>query len=84
MCGRQVLYQLSNSSTQGREVVKALDEGNASQPLVLERLNDPLGDGNRAVFAYGSEARFDVPVAQRRREGISDKDLGLIRDGVSG
>jgi hypothetical protein len=39
--------------TQGREVVKAFDERDAAEPFILERLDDPLGDSDGPVFAYG-------------------------------
>ena len=67
---------------QGREVVKPLDDRYTAEPLVFEGLDHPLGDSDRAVFPYSTEARFDVPLFQQCRESISDKDTGLVRDHV--
>jgi len=45
-----------------RQVVKTLDKRDAFQPLVLERLDDPLGYGNGPVLSY--------PYISERREWL--------------
>ena len=67
---------------EGDEVVKPLDERHASQPFVLERLDNALRYGDGSALSHGSETRFDVPLTQQRREDIADKDFGLIGDDV--
>jgi len=67
---------------QERQVVKPLDDRDASQPLVLEGLDDPLGYADGAVLSYGSETGFDTPLSEQLGKGVSDKDTGLIGDDV--
>jgi hypothetical protein len=67
-------------AAQKRQVVKALDDRHAAQPLVLERLDDTFGGRDRSVFAHGSKTWFDVPLSQQLGKGVSGEDTGLIRN----
>jgi len=60
------------------EMVKSLDQPDVLESLVLEGLDDPLGDSNGPALSHRSETRLDVPLLQQRREGISGKDFGLV------
>lgn len=51
-------------SAQERQVVKSLDERDVFQPLVLERLDDPLSHSNGAALRYTD---------RQKRSGISRK-----------
>ena len=64
--------------TQGREMVKPLDERHASEPLVLQSLDNAFGDSDGSVLAYGAETRFDVPLVQEFGKGIANEDRGLV------
>lgn len=43
----------------GREVIKPFDDRYATEQLVLERLDDPLGHSDRSLLSYSSQARFE-------------------------
>jgi hypothetical protein len=49
-------------------MVKSFEDRHAPKPLVVERLEDAFGDGDRPVFAHGAEAGLAIPLAQQRRE----------------
>jgi hypothetical protein len=45
-------------------MVETFDQRHASQPFVLEGLDNAFGHRNGPVFPYGSPARFDIPLFQ--------------------
>ena len=67
---------------QGHQMIEALDDRHASQPFILERLDDSFCNGDGPVLPYGTDAKLDVPLFQELRKDVADKDAGLVRDHV--
>jgi len=69
----EVLQQLA-------QVIETADDGDAPEPLVLQREDDPLGDCDRAVLADRAEARFHILPDEQVAERIGGEDLVLVTD----
>ena len=72
------------SAAEEYQMIEALDERNAIEPLVLERLNDAFGHSDGLVFSYSSQAWLHIPSVQQLCEYIPNEYTRLIRDDVFG
>ena len=64
------------------EMGEALDERDALQPFVLERLDGALGNGDGAVFADRAEALLDAVVSEKFLERAAGELDALVGDDV--
>jgi len=79
-----VVVEFRKALKQLAEMVEISDNGDAPQPLLFEREDHPLRDGNRPMFADGTEAGLDSPFLKQLSKGAAGKDPFLVANHVLG
>jgi len=67
----EVLQQLA-------QMIETTDDGDALQPLVLQREDDAFGDRDGTMLADRAEPLLHIPQEEQVTEGIGDEDFLLI------
>ena len=65
-------------------MIKTVDQRHSKEPLVFERFDHALGDGDRAVLADRAEVMLHAPAAQQLFERLAAKRRILVGDEVAG
>ena len=77
-----IVVEFRKALKQLAEMVEVPDKGNAPQPLLFEREDHPLRDGNGPVFADGAEAGLDSPVPKQLAKGAAGENPFLVGNHV--